>query len=123
MTSRNIAGAWSLALGVLAGLAAGAGPQAHGQTTPGVWTDPADKTLPEDFQLQGEYAGASKGGAQFGAQVIALGQGAFQAVVYPGGLPGAGWDGRHKAPMDGKRDGDRAAFTPTAGRRRYLALR
>src|SRR4051794_16155036 len=95
----------------------------HGQTATGVWTDPDDKTLPEDFRLQGEYAGASTTGAAFGAQVIALGQGAFQAVVYPGGLPGAGWDGKQKILMDGRRDGDKAAFTPTAGRRRYLAAK
>jgi hypothetical protein len=112
-----------LALAVLVGLGAVAGPQAHGQTTPGVWTDPADKTLPADFQLQGEYAGASNTDTPFGAQVIALGQGAFQAVVYPGGLPGAGWDGRQKTLMDGKRDGDRAVFAPTTGRRRYLAAK
>ncbi|HJZ93439.1 MAG TPA: DUF1080 domain-containing protein, partial [Gemmataceae bacterium] len=36
----------------------------------GVWTDPADPTLPEDFKIQGEYAGD-----KIGAQVIALGKG------------------------------------------------
>src|SRR5262245_17064674 len=121
--SGNRVGPCLFALGVLVGLGAVASPPAHGQTTPGVWTDPADKTLPADFQLQGEYAGTSSGGSQFGVQVIALGQGAFQAVVYPGGLPGAGWDGRQKTLMDGKRDGDKAVFTPTTGRRRYLAPR
>jgi 3-keto-disaccharide hydrolase len=111
----------SLVLGLLVGFYTLATPSAHGQTPPGVWTDPADKTLPADFQLQGEYRGASNTGVPLGAQVIALGQGAFQAVVYPGGLPGAGWDGRQKILMDGKLDGDRAAFSPTTGRRRYLA--
>jgi hypothetical protein len=106
-----------LAVGVAAGLSA----LAHAQTPPGVWTDPADKSLPVDFKLQGEYAGPSSGGTPLGAQVIALGQGAFQAVVYVGGLPGAGWDGRQKTLLDGKRDGDRAVFAPTTGRRRYLA--
>src|SRR6185295_5852801 len=53
----------------------------------GVWTDPSDASLPPDFKIQGEYAGAGHG-----AQVIALGGGAFQAVIYPGGLPGDGWD-------------------------------
>jgi hypothetical protein len=121
--SGHKAGPCSFALGMLVGLFAVAGPQARGQTTPGVWTDPSDKTLPADFELQGEYAGASNTGIPLGAQVIALGQGAFQAVVYPGGLPGAGWDGRQKALMDGKRDGDQAVFAPTTGRRRYLAPR
>jgi len=113
----------SLALGVLAGLGLLASPAARGQPPSGVWTDATDKSLPADFQLQGEYAGATSTGTPFGAQVIALGQGAFQAVVYRGGLPGAGWDGRQKILMDGKRHGDRAEFSSTTGRRRYLAPR
>ena len=62
----------------------------------GLWTDPTDKSLPVDFQVQGEYVGEVKGGDKLGVQVIALGEGALQAVVYPGGLPGAGWDGKAK---------------------------
>src|SRR4051794_17023914 len=65
-----------------------------------VWTDPADPTLPEDFKVQGEYATSSKGDG-YGAQVIALGKGTFQAVVLPGGLPGSGWDGKSKILLDG----------------------
>ena len=121
--SRNTAGTWSFALGVLVSLGSVASPQAHGQTTPGVWTDPADKTLPDDFKLQGEYAGASNGGTKFGAQVIALGRGAFQAVVYPGGLPGAGWDGRRfprpsrsSRPRSGCPKADRTTNGSTTGR-------
>jgi hypothetical protein len=110
-----------LAFGAVISLLASA--HIHGQTPAGVWTDPGDKTLPEDFKLQGEYVGANKAGAKYGAQVIALGQGAFQAVLYPGGLPGAGWDGRQKILLDGKRNGDRATFAPPTGRRRYLAAK
>jgi hypothetical protein len=81
-----------------------------------VWTDPADPSLPADFQVQGEYAGGGTG-----AQIIALGGGAFQAVVYPGGLPGAGWDGKSKILLSGRLDGGKAAFTPAEGARKYLA--
>ena len=81
-----------------------------------VWTDAADPTIPADFQAQGEYSGAD-----VGAQVIALGGGQFQAVVYPGGLPGAGWDGKSKILLAGKLDGGKAAFTPAEGARKYLA--
>jgi hypothetical protein len=93
---------------------------AESQADKGVWTDPADPTLPPDFKVQGEYVG-ELGGAKLGCQVIALGKGAFQAVLYPGGLPGAGWDGKNKILMDGKLEGDRATFRPATGKKKYLA--
>lgn len=57
------------------------------------FTDPG--SAGPDYALQGEYLGqiatvAKKQGV--GIQVIALGQGRFQAVMYTGGLPGEGWD-------------------------------
>src|SRR4051812_6721782 len=96
-----------LCLVAAAGLAA---PLAAQPKPKGVWTDPDDSTLPADFKIQGEYAGD-----HMGAQVIALGNGAFQAVVLHGGLPGAGWDGKNKSLLAGKLDGEKATFEPAKG--------
>lgn len=69
--------------------AKGKGPQEkkkvdHGPT----YTDPAKTDA--DFAIQGEYAGMV-GDKAYGVQVLALGDGQFEAVAYPGGLPGDGW--------------------------------
>lgn len=85
-----------------------------------VWTAPDDPTLPPSFHIQGEYVSDAKD-AKLGCQVIDLGSGQMQAVVLPGGLPGAGWDGKDKSLMQGHVEGDRAVFTPASGKRRYLA--
>jgi len=85
--------------------------------TKGVWTDPADETLPADYRAQGEYTGTNSNGGKTGAQIIALGNGAFQAVLFPGGLPGDGWSGKQKILLDGS-DG---AFKSATGNRKYLA--
>ncbi len=87
----------------------------------GLWTDPKDSTLPVDFLVQGEYVGELSCGCDFGAQVIALGNGRFQAVLYPGGLPGASWErGESRTLLVGKLEVGKAVFTLAEGKRRYL---
>ncbi|HWA99190.1 MAG TPA: DUF1080 domain-containing protein [Pirellulales bacterium] len=81
-----------------------------------VWTDANDPELPIDYKFQGEY-----GSEPLGAQVIALGNGQFQAVVLEGGLPGAGWNGADKSLMQGSVQDDRVQFEPAIGARTYLA--
>jgi len=105
----------------LAGLMLPSPSDAGGKKTKEVWTDPADPSLPVDFKLQGEYVGEVPGGGNVGAQVIALGNGAFQAVILPGGLPGAGWDGKNKTLLAGNLDGNQVALRAASGKRRYLA--
>ncbi|MEM7395427.1 MAG: DUF1080 domain-containing protein [Verrucomicrobiota bacterium] len=85
----------------------------------GVWVDANSKTLPSDFSIQGEYIGRIEGGGPLGCQVIALGGGAFQAVLYPGGLPGAGWDGKNRLLMDGKSQPVKTVFSPAKGGKKY----
>jgi hypothetical protein len=85
----------------------------------GVWTDPKDSTIPKDFAYQGEYVTSGKEGEKLGVQVIALDKGAFQAVVYPGGLPGASWDGKNRSLMDGIMTPDpKGVFKPAEGKKR-----
>ncbi len=62
-----------------------------------VWANSPRYADPEhvdqDFAYQGEYAGpVVPEPLQLGVQVIAEGEGQFQAVAYQGGLPGDGWD-------------------------------
>mgnify|MGYP005841464467 FL=1 len=64
--------------------------------------DSVEAEADPDFAVQGEYVADG-----LGAQVVALGGGEFDVVVYRGGLPGAGWKrGDERFTLKGKRDGD-----------------
>ena len=65
------------------------------------YTNPADAG--PDFLIQGEYAAA---GSPFAVQVIARGDGRFDARLFQGGLPGAGWNGETPIALAGSRSGD-----------------
>ncbi|HTN77765.1 MAG TPA: DUF1080 domain-containing protein [Pirellulaceae bacterium] len=56
-----------------------------------------------DYAVQGEYVGGLSTDPEVGLQVVALGDGKFTAVLYRGGLPGAGWDRQNKVPFNGER--------------------
>ena len=87
----------------------------------GTWTNPADETIPPVFRMQGEYVGEIHGGEKIGAQLIALNEeGAVQAVVYPGGLPGAGWDETNKILLDGTLADGKVELTAAEGDKKYM---
>ncbi|MBV9868051.1 MAG: DUF1080 domain-containing protein [Abitibacteriaceae bacterium] len=69
-------------------------------------TDPAQAGA--DFKVQGEYVGHTTSGQQWGAQVVAVGDGKFDVYFLKGGLPSMGWDGRTRTKVS-------AALLPTKG--------
>lgn len=107
---------------LLAGLILSSG--AWGQTAPRpkqsevIALEPA--AVGPDYQVQGEYIGvltAADGTTQpMGAQVVAIGAGAFRAFLLPGGLPGAGWDNGARFIAQGKTQGDDTRLQSVDGR-------
>jgi len=91
-------------------LAAYQGPSA-GEQGPKVWTDPdAARREDPDFAIQGEYGNAGAG-ASLGVQVVALGDGRFDAYLLQDGLPGLGWTrGKARRLLKGVREGDKVTF-------------
>ncbi len=78
----------------------------------GTFTDA--KNAGADFAVQGEYIGRmTLGGtpAAAGAQIIALGDGKFDLLLYTGGLPGEGWKrGEKRLKAAGETKGDETVF-------------
>lgn len=78
------------------------------QAADDTFTDPEKAGI--EFKLQGEYLGRG-GDADWGAQVISLGDGNFSVVGYRGGLPGSGWKrGDETKPAKGKLEGNAVVF-------------
>jgi 3-keto-disaccharide hydrolase len=94
----------SLILVVAASLMAGAAETNKANLT---WTDPNQAAAEDaDFSIQGEY-GVDKKNQPWAVQVVALGDGQFDAYLLAGGLPGRGWDrNKERIKLSGKRQGD-----------------
>ena len=76
-------------------------------------TDPASAAKDPDFAIQGEYATTAEIGKEVGGhglQVVALGDGKFQAALYKGGLPGSGAESNEFVLLKGETEGDKTTF-------------
>ncbi|MBI1247795.1 DUF1080 domain-containing protein [bacterium] len=81
---------------ILAALLAVASPLALFAADDHSGTYTTQEEAPPSYKLQGEYVGevtVDGEKVKHGVQVIALGHDKFEAVVYPGGLPGDGYSG------------------------------
>jgi hypothetical protein len=64
-----------------------------------------------DFLIQGEYEGSASGKGKLGAQLIAQqAEGQFQVLLFRGGLPGAGWDGKNPDKGAAKTEGGKTTL-------------
>lgn len=78
--------------------------------------DPPERTFIDpakagpDYAIQGEYEGSIGGTATAGLQVVALGNGKFDAVFYAKGLPGSGAD-KTRVPAQGETKDGVPTFT------------
>ncbi len=98
-----------LGLSLVSGL-----PAAAAESGNPAYADPAKTD--DDFPFQGEYSGEvplNGSPLKLGVQVVALGDGAFDIVVFPGGLPGDGWQPPTKLTGKGKREGATVPFEIT----------
>src|SRR5262249_53949894 len=97
----------ALSLAVVCGLD-GPGAASQEKKKPEAFTDP-EKAGP-DFKVQGEYKGEVRGKGDLGAQVFASGDGKFDVYFLPGGLPGAGWNGKPREKASAKTEGDKTVI-------------
>jgi len=71
-----------------------------------------------DYALQGEWAGSLRapgwGYLHCGLQVVSYGDRKFEAVLYRGGLPGAGWDQTSKLKLKGQSNDQKILWLETA---------
>ncbi len=77
--------------------------------------DPVEAGL--DYALQGEWSGPARvapwGFLHCGLQVVAGGDGKFEAVLYRGGLPGAGWDAKTRLKFKGQSNAQKILWLET----------
>jgi hypothetical protein len=99
--TRWLTGVCALALTLLWITSGGAEEDKKPKPKPNPAFTEADKAGP-DFAVQGEYEGEISGKGKLGAQVIADGEGKFTVQFLPGGLPGAGWDGKTRLKASAK---------------------
>ncbi len=66
-----------------------------------------------DFLLQGEYAGPASASSTQGLQLVALGDGKFQGMLYAKGLPGESWDGKTRLALTGETVGGKLQLSGT----------
>lgn len=88
---------------------------ADGAKVDPTYLDPKSAGL--EYELQGEYIGKVDGNP-VGVQVIALGGGKFHGILFPGGLPGAGYNDEQKIEADGELDGGKLVFHGKEGESR-----
>ena len=82
--------------------------------------DPSVAAKDPDFAIQGEYAESSKIGREgekgrYGLQVVALGDGKFQAALYAGGLPGSGAESNEFVFLNGETKGNATTLKAKSG--------
>lgn len=81
-------------------------------------TDPKEAAKDSDFAIQGEYAASpaiGKDSGGYGLQVVALGDGKFQAALYKGGLPGSGAENNEFTLLKGETKGGKTILKASGG--------